>query len=132
MMTNTAKAVDFRSVAQKIYVEYYSPKTKFPTEPQKPNTVVDVAIFSEAAIALIRAAAKSFDESSKKYLEDREAYWAECARVEAEFRSDLERENEMVGHPKADVLFAKAWERGHSSGFGEVLAAYEDLIVLVK
>ena len=62
----------------------------------------------------------------------RQAYGAETARLEALFRSDLEDEHGMKGHPKADLLFSKAWSMGHSSGYGEVANYYDDLVDLVK
>jgi len=62
----------------------------------------------------------------------RAAYGAETARLEALFRSDLEDEHDMKGHPKANMLFSKAWSLGHSAGYSEVANYYDDLVDLVK
>jgi hypothetical protein len=40
---------------------------------------------------------------------------------EDEFRLSLEKENEIPhDHPKAELLFEKAWEFGHAVGIEEV------------
>jgi hypothetical protein len=61
-----------------------------------------------------------------------QAYGAETARLETKFRDDLEEEYDMVGHPKADILFSKAWQMGHSAGYGEVASYYDELYDLVR
>jgi hypothetical protein len=60
------------------------------------------------------------------------AYNAETARLMVLFQTDLEKDNDMIGHPKAELLFRKAWEMGHSAGFHEVKGHYEDLLELVR
>lgn len=59
------------------------------------------------------------------------AYRDEDARLEALFRSDMEAEYGMVGHPKADMLYSKADELGHSGGFSEIHNYYSELVELV-
>lgn len=61
-----------------------------------------------------------------------EAYRAEEARLNAEFRTDLESAYETASSPKKDLLFAKAWELGHSAGFAEVAGYYGDLVELIR
>jgi hypothetical protein len=61
-----------------------------------------------------------------------QAYRDEQFRITAAFRKSLEEEHGTVGHPKADLLWEKAWEDGHSGGYGEVLNYYIDLVELVK
>jgi hypothetical protein len=60
------------------------------------------------------------------------AYNAETDRLKALFQVDLEADNDMVGHPKAELLFTKAWDMGHAAGYHEVKGYYEDLLELVK
>jgi hypothetical protein len=62
----------------------------------------------------------------------RRAYSAESGRLDGQFLSDLEEEHGMTGHPKAALLYGKAWQLGHSAGLGEVASYYEDLVDLVK
>lgn len=61
-----------------------------------------------------------------------EAYNQEEVRLVELFRADIETEYGMVGHPKASLLFSKAWERGHSGGFCEIAIVYDDLVELIK
>jgi hypothetical protein len=50
----------------------------------------------------------------------------------ASVRNDLEQAFEVSGHPKADLLWRMAWDRGHSSGLTDVGYAYLELVKLVK
>lgn len=61
----------------------------------------------------------------------KEEYRAETARLEAEFKADLEREYGFVGHPKADAIYALAWDYGHSAGYSEVAMYYDELAQLL-
>lgn len=61
----------------------------------------------------------------------RNAYNADVKRLQDQFRADLEAEYGMIGHPKADKLWAKAWDMGHSAGLGDVANYYDDLYELV-
>lgn len=47
-------------------------------------------------------------------------------------RQDLEIEHGLAGHPKADLLWSKAWEAGHGYGLLSIIESYEDLMELVK
>lgn len=49
-----------------------------------------------------------------------EAYYADNNRLMAEFKSDLFIDLGIVGHPKAELLYSKAWEMGHANGFSDV------------
>jgi hypothetical protein len=70
---------------------------------------------------------------------DRQRNWADDAALRAEFRKDLEDEFGItaalaagsVTQEKADKLFNKAWEDGHSSGYREVALHYDELSELV-
>lgn len=58
------------------------------------------------------------------------AYSADANRLLVEFQKDLEEENGMVGHPKAEAVFKKA--RHDGDGFREQADQYEELVALVK
>lgn len=60
------------------------------------------------------------------------AYQAEEARLHDEFRRDALAELEITDHPKADLLFSKAWEMGHAYGYSEVWSYMQDLVDLVR
>lgn len=65
------------------------------------------------------------------YAHKRNAYDAEEARLHGQFKSDLFRELEIAGHPKAEILYQKAWEQGHSAGYEEVFNCANDLVDLL-
>lgn len=48
-----------------------------------------------------------------------------------EFKNDLFEELGITENPKRDILFAKAWENGHSSGLYEVYSISNDLVELI-
>jgi len=78
------------------------------------------------------ARADAIERGEAEYKEARRAYGAETARLEAQFKADLEEETGLQNHPKKDKLYAKAWERGHSGGLSEVYNEYLDLSDLLE
>ena len=49
------------------------------------------------------------------------------------FKAELENAfGVQPHHPKADLLFAKAWQLGHAYGEAEVKLYYEDLLELIE
>jgi hypothetical protein len=62
---------------------------------------------------------------------ERSIYRIENARLLEVFRKDLEHEYGMIGHPKADVLWRLAYDRGHSAGYNEIYNEYDELSVLI-
>lgn len=48
-----------------------------------------------------------------------------------EFKADAFAELGITGHPKAEALFAKAWEAGHSHGYSEVWGEMLNLVDLI-
>ncbi len=60
-----------------------------------------------------------------------EAYREDQARLNKQFRLDLEVEHGVIGNPKAEKLFDIAWEQGHAYGFSEVALHYDQLVVLI-
>lgn len=70
--------------------------------------------------------------SAKEDREMWEAYRAEENRLHDLFYADFCAELGIVGHPKADALFEKAWEHGHSSGYSEVMQYGYDLVGLIR
>ena len=63
--------------------------------------------------------------------EERKAYNEKCRRESGECRAKCEREHGTEDNPKADLLWQKAWEQGHSSGLHEVAIVYADIAELV-
>lgn len=68
----------------------------------------------------------------------KDAYAAACRDFEKEtnrllkkFKDDALYDLGLTDNPKADLLFSKAWEHGHSSGLYEVFSWMEDLAELI-
>lgn len=61
----------------------------------------------------------------------KELYEADMQRRLDEFKADALEKAGLTGHPKADKVYHKAWEMGHSSGLHEVAHYLMDLAELV-
>lgn len=59
-------------------------------------------------------------------------YQNETAQRLKEFEEDLAEHLGIRDNPKRDLLFSKAWERGHAHGFSEVLGCAEDLVEIIE
>lgn len=68
--------------------------------------------------------------SDAKLKEARRAYGAENARLMDEFKADVERENDVVGHPKLDKVWALVGEK--RSSMNEKVDYFESLVDLIK
>lgn len=66
------------------------------------------------------------------YTEYTNKYMSCLNEKEAQFKADLLEEAGITDHPKADMLFNKAWEQGHSSGYSEVYNCFYDLLDLIQ
>lgn len=60
------------------------------------------------------------------------AYSDDDFRLMKLFQSDLADEFGVEHNTKRDLLYSKAWERGHASGLSEVYNSYLDLVDLIK
>ena len=67
-----------------------------------------------------------------KNLAQWEKYTAEEGNMTMKFKLDLEEEFGVQNNPKRDMLFGKAWARGHAYGYTEVASVYEDLVELIQ
>jgi hypothetical protein len=65
------------------------------------------------------------------YLKHKSDYNACELRLCLEFKRDALEDLGITDNPKADLLFDKAWEKGHSSGFREVYDHLNDLVELI-
>ena len=62
----------------------------------------------------------------------RDAYHDEKNREYIRFKLDALAELGLDGHPKADKLFERAWEEGHSFGYSEVWIHLVELADLIR
>lgn len=111
----------------------YENKLTVPVKPTEPAVLrkragVLTAAEQESLPEVIRA----YEAEKKAYETARVAYNAESGRLMAQAQADLEADHGIVGNPKADMLWSKAWDRGHAYGLGEVISIYGDLVDLVK
>lgn len=53
------------------------------------------------------------------------------AKETADFKLKLEEKYGTSNNPKRDMLWDKAWDYGHSSGYSEVESYYSDFLELV-
>lgn len=53
------------------------------------------------------------------------------AKEKADFKLKLEEKYGTSDNPKRDLLWDKAWDHGHSSGFAEVELYYSDFLELI-
>ena len=60
-----------------------------------------------------------------------ELFNADVRRRHAEFKQGALEQAGLTGHDKAEAVWAKAWEHGHSFGYREVLNWVMDLADLV-
>ena len=122
-----------KSVYEKIQNGDYTTKLEFPASIKKPRILdIPAGNLTPEQIASLPSIIEETDAAKTAVGNARAAYYADVNRLENQFRTDLESENEMIGHPKAPLLFSKAWEMGHSSGLSEVHNYYVDLLELVK
>ena len=111
----------------------YDVKLPYPSRPSEPAVLRrKVKELSAEEIASIPTVKAEYEAAQVAFREAQTAYKLEERRLHEEFQADLEAEHGMTGHPKAGLLFTKAWDHGHSSGFTEVAIAYNDLVDLVK
>ena len=116
------------SVQDNINNGVYENKTVWPKTPVKPT--LDRKGGADAADAYAKAL-RAYEKAMPAHREARDAHRAEDNRLREQFRADLEAEYGLTGHPKADKLWALAWEDGHSSGFNEVALHYDRFAELV-
>lgn len=110
------------SVRDKVNAGYYETKRVYPGQrpkkPKLPDHPRDFAhLYKEADAAVMadyEARIAEWNEQNDRYMEDKN-------RLEDLFRKEAIEEVGMTGHPKADALYAKAYDDGHAYGFSEVI-----------
>ncbi len=116
------------NVWAKLEANAYRNQAPYPESPSRPMLRVTA---TSAEARQYADALDEYDAAMKTYREHVAAYHAISAAQEVEFRLDLEAHYGMVGHVKADLLYGKAWERGHAYGLSEVASVYADMVDLV-
>ena len=68
-------------------------------------------------------------------LQDRKSYKEyrdETFNLQDKFKEDLFVEYKVENNPKRELLYSKAWQRGHSAGLNEVALHFSDLVELIQ
>lgn len=99
--------------------------------PQAPRKPLLSRMATPAEVRGFADRLEAYDQAKKQHREMQAAYYSRSVALESEFRIDLEAHFLMTGHPKADLLYGKAWQMGHAGGLHEVAACYADLVELV-
>jgi hypothetical protein len=107
----------------------YNARIPYPESPSKP-VLPDLG--SPNALREYADALELYETQMQSWRERVAVYNKEVVNRENEFQRDLESYYEMTDHPKAGLLYAKAWQNGHSSGLDGVASVYDDLVELVK
>jgi hypothetical protein len=66
------------------------------------------------------------------YVEALKKYHREENKCVCRFQEALEKEHGLENHPKKDVLFGHARNRGHASSLNEVALVFDELSELLK
>jgi len=106
---------------QKIRNNYYEPKQEYPSKGMKNKILCPTC-----------GQFMKNNDGELLYRKMRKEYLEEEGRLYDEFRKDAIEYVGLTGHPKADKIYDKAWEDGHSCGYEEVLIHLEELADLVK
>lgn len=110
----------------------YKTQLAYPNVVKMPSVLMKKAVELTADELATLGDVKAQHEADKaSYEEAKTAYYADQNRLQDKLKADLEVYNGVVGNPKADLLWSKAWDRGHSSGLGEVITHYNDLVDLI-
>ena len=75
---------------------------------------------------------EDWEKQTAAIRDEQQAWSSRNAALHAQFRIDLETETDMLGHPKAELLYDKAYARGHAYGVDEIYSHYMDMLELVK
>ena len=119
-------------VYENIQANIYKTKLPYPSRPLEPKLLrLRVSELTPEEIASIATVKADYEAAKMTYRELSDAYNADARLLDAQFRDDLEEEFGMKGHPKADILYSKAYEHGHSSGYSDIFSWYSDLHELV-
>ena len=112
-------------------INYYRDAGKYPSQPIKP-TIKSIGLASSAQLRSYADAIEAYEKEMENYEEELHAYQVRKNNLEEEFQKDLIEENDLTGHPKAALLYIKAWDHGHASGLDEVMYWFNDLAELLR
>lgn len=110
--------------------EYYNDTGPYPEEPSRP--LMPARGSNSAAFQDYTEKLKECEKQFKEYKIARDKWNDKRNLLFDEFKRDVISDFGLAGHPKADRIFAKAWESGHAYGYPEVYSHFADLAELFE
>jgi hypothetical protein len=121
------------SIDDRIRTGYYGAKIPYPSKPVQPVMLIkrakDLTLDEINQLATIKA---QYEADLAAWPRLRAAYSRSEAEGIRSLRRDLEADHHLVDHPRAQMLWEKAWENGHSDGLHSVAQWYDDLAELIS
>lgn len=113
--------------------EDYKVKIPYPDRPSKPilARIAKGHVSSKDARAYADAL-EQWEKDMEVFREAEKVYRQADHLLQVQFQNDVLKENGLGNHPKADKVYALAWEEGHANGYREVALWVEKLAELVK
>lgn len=112
---------------EKIESGAYSNQDEYPVGPKKP--FLKHAHTSEEAVKYAKDL-KAYESILPTYRELRDNWRAKDSELHSQFKKDALEEVGLTNHPKADKIYAFAYEEGHSCGLNEVWNYLQNLAEL--
>ena len=99
---------------------------------QTPNEEAPTTVFESEFTEIPEKCVVETEVDGVAYKLAFDAYHAAEQAVYDNFKNDLFADLGISDNPRRHVLFAKAWERGHSSGLQEIYNVACDLVELIE
>ncbi len=109
--------------------EKYINKMDSPVRPKKPFLAHRASSKEVREYAILL---EQYENSLLAYKNFEQAYRKEDARLIELFKEDLFKEYRVKDSVKAEKIYSKAWEEGHSDGLSQVEWHFEDIIAFVR
>lgn len=113
----------------------YKTKLPYASDPRNlpfAKKVMDLALATDEQIAQARKDKAEFEKKVAEAKEIRKAFRDDEARLEALFKNDLFEFFDVKDNPKANLLYSKCYELGHSGGLAEIYCKFDDLVDLIR
>ena len=75
---------------------------------------------------------EQYEKETDRYYKEMKKYNRKVVEIRKNFKKDALTYCGLINHPKAERAFEMAWERGHSSGYAEVVHELEELADLLE
>ncbi len=73
-----------------------------------------------------------WEKAERQYKSRIQEYHNQNNEIMLQFKAELLKSLGLENHPKSELLWDMAWERGHSSGYGEVELVADELANLLS